>query len=78
MRIMRTRVASRRMAAAMARPKTLRMRRSPRTKAAKTQTMMAAAEVMTLPVEARPLATASESLLPLRHASLIREIRNTW
>ena len=59
-------------------PMTRSTRRSPSTNAAKTQIMMAAAEVMTRPVLARPPATASELVAPARHCSLVLEIRNTW
>ena len=75
---MRTKVASRKMATAMPRPMTRSTRRSPSTNAAKMQIMMAAAEVMTRPVAARPLATASESVAPPSHSSLMRDSRNTW
>ena len=55
---MRTSVASSSTATAMPNPMTRSTRRSPRTKAAKTQIMMAAAELLIRPVLARPLATA--------------------
>ena len=82
---MRTNVASSRTATATPSPMTRSTRRSPRTNAAKTQIMMAAAEVMIRPVLASALATASESdttapvsMAPARHSSLIRETRKTW
>ena len=78
MATIRTSVASRKTATAMPRPMTRSTRRSPRTNAAKTQIMMAAADVMTRPVAASPSATASESPAPASHSSLIRETRNTW
>ncbi len=59
-RTIRTRVASTRMATARPRPNTSRTRSgSPMTNDPKTQTMMAAAAVMTRPVEAIPSATAA-------------------
>src|SRR5579872_4832551 len=80
---MRTSVASSRTAIAMPSPMTRSTRRSPRTNAAKTQIMMAAAEVMIRPVLARASATASESAVaepagPARHSSRILETRKTW
>ena len=74
----RTRVASTRMATARPRPKTSRMRSgSPMTKDPKTHTMMAAAAVMTRPVEAIPSATAALLSPVRRHSSWIRESRKT-
>jgi hypothetical protein len=80
---MRTSVASSSTATAMPSPMSRSTRRSPSTKAAKTQIMTAAAEVMIRPVLARALATASESADAepagtARHSSLIRETRKTW
>src|SRR5215469_5279211 len=78
MSTMRTTVASSSTATAMPSPMTRSTRRSPSTNAAKTQIMMAAAEVMTRPVEASPLLTAAEFPAPPAHSSLIFEMRNTW
>jgi len=77
-RTMRTRVASMRMAAASPRPNTLRTwSGSPMTNEPKTQTMMAAAAVMTRAVLANPSATALELSPVRRHSSRILDSRNT-
>jgi hypothetical protein len=70
-------VASSRIAAARPMPISLSTRSSSRMKLPKTNTMMAAAAVITLAVEARPSATAVR-LSPVRiHSSRMRESRNT-
>ena len=78
MSTMRTTVASSSTATAMPSPMTRSGRRSPSTNAAKTQIMMAAAEVMTRPVEASPRVTAAGFPAPAAHSSLIFDTRNTW
>jgi len=76
-RIMRTSVASTRTAVARPMPNTLRMRRSPSTKLPNTQTMIAAAAVMTRAVAARPSATAVALSFVFSHSSRILDSRNT-
>ncbi len=77
-RTRRTRLASMRMDAARPSPKTFKIRSgSPITKEPKTQIMMAAAEVMTRAVLARPSATDEELSPVRRHSSRMRLSRKT-
>ena len=69
--------ASRNTATARPMPNSLTVRSSPSANEANTQTMIVAAAVITRPVLARPLATASEALRPRTHSSWMRDIRNT-
>ena len=74
---MRTTVASMKIAVARPSPKSLMVVASPSTKLPNTVTMMSAAAVITLAVDASPSATAS-ALSPVRsYSSRIRDSRNT-
>ena len=71
-RIIRTSVASMKIAAANPRPNSLITRSPPNTNDPNTHTMIAAAAVMTRAVCARPSATASPLSCVLSNSSLIR------
>ena len=74
---MRTTVASTRIAVARPTPMSLRKTSSPRAKARKTATMMAAAAVMTRAVCGQPVGHRAALSPVRRYSSRMRESRNT-